>query len=190
MSQATLAACAAFYLVPVEEVLGRARVRRLVRVRAACAYVMRYRDGRSWSQIAKRIGRKDHTTAMHLVKVATKFIKDDPQFAGLVRHHMEQPKDCREITIPQMVEMPKPVEMPDKIESPAARAFYERMEKKPIKPLPSKYTAEQPVEMSDGQKFTLDYFGRDICERRFNRSIRAGSKLLLKAIEAARMAAA
>jgi hypothetical protein len=60
-------ASAAHFNVSVKEILGPSRLATLVSARHCAAYLMRDMRGISLPKIAKRLGRGDHTSALHAI---------------------------------------------------------------------------------------------------------------------------
>ena len=80
------AACQ-FRNISVQEFKSERRVREYVEPRFAVAYVLRrYRPDLSYPQIAKVLGKKDHTTIIHAVAQGQKLRRQNPEFAALVLH--------------------------------------------------------------------------------------------------------
>jgi chromosomal replication initiator protein len=72
---------AARYDVTPREIRSGRRSIRLVRPRHIVMYLAKTMTARSYPEIAMFLGGRDHTTVMHAVKVITKLMKDDADFA-------------------------------------------------------------------------------------------------------------
>lgn len=69
--------------IPPRELLGPGRTDRLARVRFAVAWVARKHHGRSYPEIGRGLGNRDHTSMMNAVKRAEELIQTDPSFYAL-----------------------------------------------------------------------------------------------------------
>jgi chromosomal replication initiation ATPase DnaA len=72
---------ATHYDVTPREIRSGRRNIRLVRPRHIVMYLCKTITARSYPEIAMFLGGRDHTTVMHAVKVITKLMKDDADFA-------------------------------------------------------------------------------------------------------------
>jgi hypothetical protein len=73
--------------ISVHEFKSERRIAEYARPRHAVAYVLkRYRPDLSNVQVARHLGRKDHSTIIHAVKAAEKLRRECPDFASLVLH--------------------------------------------------------------------------------------------------------
>ena len=81
-----MAACEA-YCITKAEFKGSGRVSEFVRPRQAVCYVLRTRrTDMSFPQIARVVGKKDHSTVIHAVQQARKLRLTDMRFAALCDH--------------------------------------------------------------------------------------------------------
>lgn len=191
MSAVTVAACADFYGIPCAEVFGPSKARAIVKVRAAIAYIMRNRDEVSYPQIAKRLGRTDHTTAIHLIRRANQWLEEDETFAELVEHHLALPKHCATPppTARQRERQPSLLDWkPPPAQTVNVAAF--RAKLAALKPVPKPEQEQQTLQYYGGGCVTVDRYGRDHSERAQIRDFKRGSAALLAAITAARQQAA
>lgn len=82
-----VAAACAYSRITIHEFKSERRVVEYTRPRHAVAYVLkRYRPDLSNLQVARHLGRKDHSTIIHSVKAAEKLRRKCPDFAALVLH--------------------------------------------------------------------------------------------------------
>jgi chromosomal replication initiation ATPase DnaA len=82
-----IAAACQFAHISIEEFRSPNRTRDYARARFAVAYVLkRYRPDLSYPQIARMLGRKDHTTILHAVAEAKKLRRSNDDFAALCLH--------------------------------------------------------------------------------------------------------
>ena len=191
MSAITVAACADFYRIPCAEVFGPSKARKLVKVRAAVAYILRNRDEATFPQIAKRLGRSDHTTAMHLVHRAAKWLAEDETFAELVNHHLAQPKHCAAPppTARQTERQPSLLDWkPPRTKSDNVAAL--RAQLAALTPVPKQKPVQERLRYRGGFTVTVDKNGRDRGELSQERNLARGSASLLAAINAAKQQAA
>ena len=70
-------AASSYYAAAIDDIMGRTRRRETLKVRQVIMYLCRC-FGMSLSNIGRRMN-KDHTTAMHSVKVVRVFMKQDEQ---------------------------------------------------------------------------------------------------------------
>ena len=188
MSAITVAACADFYGIPCAEVFGPSKARAIVKVRAAIAYILRTRDEVSYPQISKRLGRTDHTTAIHLVRRATDWLEEDETFAELVEHHLALPKHCA-APPPTARQRERQQSLLDWKPPPAQSANVAAFRAKlnALKPVPKKEMPEQErLQYDGGNSVRVDLNGRDKAELSQERNWRRGSASLLAAINAAK----
>lgn len=79
-----LAECAARRLgVSLAEFMGPSRVMPMAAVRQACFALIRQHEGRSYAQIGRAFGGRDHTTIMHGIQAHQDRVREQPQFAAL-----------------------------------------------------------------------------------------------------------
>lgn len=188
MSAITVAACADFYGIPCAEVFGPSKARAIVKVRAAIAYILRTRDEVSYPQISKRLGRTDHTTAIHLVRRATDWLEEDETFAELVEHHLTLPKHCA-APPPTARQRERQQSLLDWKPPPAQSANVAAFRAKlnALKPVPKKEMPEQErLQYYGGNSVRVDQNGRDKAELSQERNWRRGSAALLAAINASK----
>lgn len=77
------------FQVPVEDVVGPKRDKDIVVPRQVAMYMLRSELHLSFPKIARELGRKDHTTAMHSVEKIQQTLAGDP----LLRQHISNIKD-------------------------------------------------------------------------------------------------
>lgn len=75
-------AAARLHDVTAADVIGPSRSRTVAAARCLAMYLCRHLTGRSYHAIGMAFGRRDHTTAMHGVRVCTARIGRDPAFAA------------------------------------------------------------------------------------------------------------
>jgi len=71
----------AFYDLKEEEILSHSRKKELVKPRQIIMYLLREELGYSFTNIAEKMGQRDHTTIIHACKKITKEIEKNPVFA-------------------------------------------------------------------------------------------------------------
>lgn len=82
-----IAAACAYSQITVHEFKSARRIAEYTRPRHAVAYVLkRYRPDLSNLQVARHLGRTDHSTIIHAVKAAEKLRRNCHDFAALVLH--------------------------------------------------------------------------------------------------------
>jgi len=69
--------------VPVAEIIGKARHRRLVRIRQAVMFLAR-EEGHTSPVVGKRLGGRDHSTVLHGAEMIAQLIEDGDAVAELV----------------------------------------------------------------------------------------------------------
>lgn len=69
--------------IGVAEIVGDRRYQRLVRARAAVAWVARRTSERTLQQIASALGRTDHTTVLQMLRKAEQLRRVDPDFRAM-----------------------------------------------------------------------------------------------------------
>ncbi|WP_337846223.1 helix-turn-helix domain-containing protein [Sphingomonas sp.] len=69
--------------IGVAEIVGDRRYQRLVRARAAVAWVARKTSDRTLHQIARALGRTDHTTVRQMLRKAEQLRAADPAFRAM-----------------------------------------------------------------------------------------------------------
>lgn len=72
---------AAVFGVAVDEIVGRSRKRRVVRPRQAVAWVAREVTSRSFPEIGRLLGNRDHSTVIHAVALVEEYAARDPELA-------------------------------------------------------------------------------------------------------------
>jgi chromosomal replication initiator protein len=72
---------ASFYDLTEDEILGHSRKKELVKPRQIIMYLLREELGYSYTNIAEKIGGRDHTTVIHACKKIAKDIEDNTVFA-------------------------------------------------------------------------------------------------------------
>jgi chromosomal replication initiator protein len=72
---------AAHFALKQEDLLSARRQRAVARPRQAAMYLAKTMTTRSYPDIGRRFGGRDHTTVLHAVKVIEKLIASDPQMA-------------------------------------------------------------------------------------------------------------
>jgi len=72
---------AAFYDLKEEEILSHSRKKELVKPRQIIMYLLRDEFGYAFTNIAEKMGQRDHTTVIHACKKITKEIERNPVFA-------------------------------------------------------------------------------------------------------------
>lgn len=77
------------FQVPMEDVVGPKRDKDIVVPRQVAMYMLRSELHLSFPKIARELGRKDHTTAMHSVEKIQQTLAGDP----LLRQHISNIKD-------------------------------------------------------------------------------------------------
>ena len=70
-----------FYDLNESEILGHSRKKELVKPRQIVMYLLRNELKYSYTNIAEKMGNRDHTTVIHACKKITKEIEDNPVFA-------------------------------------------------------------------------------------------------------------
>lgn len=71
--------------ISYSEFMGPSKVAHLTQVRQAVVFALhRRRTDLSWPQIARLVGRTDHTTAIHAFQVAQTKLAKSPEFAEMV----------------------------------------------------------------------------------------------------------
>jgi chromosomal replication initiator protein len=70
-----------FYDLSENEILGHSRKKELVKPRQIVMYLLRNELKYSYTNIAEKMGNRDHTTVIHACKKITKEIEDNPVFA-------------------------------------------------------------------------------------------------------------
>ena len=70
-----------FYDLNENEILGHSRKKELVKPRQIVMYLLRTELKYSYTNIAEKMGNRDHTTVIHACKKITKEIEDNPVFA-------------------------------------------------------------------------------------------------------------
>lgn len=84
--KAFIAAAARAFMVPVESITAPSRATRVVRARQAAALLIRtHRKDASMTEIGRRLGGRDHTTILHGVKQARRFIELNEGFRDCYR---------------------------------------------------------------------------------------------------------
>lgn len=66
------------------DIVGDRRLAIMVRARQICFYLMRECSGLSYPEIARRVGNRDHTTAMHGANKIAKLIETDEKLRAVV----------------------------------------------------------------------------------------------------------
>jgi len=108
MSIPTIKAACEYFGLTEEVFFGPRRFYEIIRARSAVIYVMRQRDGQSFSQIGKRICR-DHSTVIHGMKRSEQMLVDDDDFAAFVNAQMALPKYSPRAVVMKLVsEAPPP----------------------------------------------------------------------------------
>lgn len=74
------------YGMPLSELVSRDRCKRVSYPRMVAVHIARQATGRSFPEIAARVGMEDHTSAIHAVNTTIKRLHDEPQ----LRADMEQ----------------------------------------------------------------------------------------------------
>jgi chromosomal replication initiator protein len=72
---------AAHFAMKPEDLLGARRSRAIARPRQAAMYLAKTLTTRSYPDIGRRFGGRDHTTVLHAVKVIEKLVLEDGQMA-------------------------------------------------------------------------------------------------------------
>ncbi|HPC30884.1 MAG TPA: chromosomal replication initiator protein DnaA [Candidatus Paceibacterota bacterium] len=72
---------AGFYDLKEEEILSHSRKKELVKPRQIIMYLLREEFGYAFTNIAEKMGQRDHTTIIHACKKITKEIEKNPVFA-------------------------------------------------------------------------------------------------------------
>lgn len=75
---------AKYFHVSLEDVLGPKRDKDIVVPRQVAMYMLRSELHLSFPKIARELGRKDHTTAMHSVEKITKELNYDPEIKDAI----------------------------------------------------------------------------------------------------------
>lgn len=68
---------AAYYGINVRHMVGEARGREIARPRQVAMYLARELSGKSFPDIGRRFGNRDHTTVMHAVRAVEQRIRED-----------------------------------------------------------------------------------------------------------------
>lgn len=112
MSIPTIKAACEYFGISEDTFFSERRFHEIIRARRAVIYVMRNRDGQSFPQIGKRIGR-DHSTVIHNHRHAEIAMTEDDDFAAFVDAQMALPKYSPRAVIMQLVrdEPPAPAMM-------------------------------------------------------------------------------
>jgi chromosomal replication initiator protein len=77
---------AGFYSVRIQDMDGPRRTRNLVRPRQTAMYLAKTMTPRSYPEIGRRFGDRDHTTVMHAVRQIERLAAADPVLAGEIEH--------------------------------------------------------------------------------------------------------
>ncbi len=72
---------ASFYDLKEEEILSHSRKRELVKPRQIIMYLLREEMGYAFTNIAEKMGQRDHTTVIHACRKITKEMEKNPVFA-------------------------------------------------------------------------------------------------------------
>ena len=72
---------ASFYDLSESEILGHSKKKELVKPRQIVMYLLREEFKYSYTNIAEKIGNRDHTTIIHAYKKINKEIEENPVFA-------------------------------------------------------------------------------------------------------------
>jgi len=72
---------ASFYDLPEKDILSHSRKKELVKPRQIIMYLLREELGYSYTNIAEKLGQRDHTTVIHAYKKISAEIEKNPVFA-------------------------------------------------------------------------------------------------------------
>jgi chromosomal replication initiator protein len=72
---------AAYFTMKQEDLIGARRSRAVVRPRQAAMFLAKTLTTRSYPDIGRRFGGRDHTTVLHAVRVIEKLVAEDGQMA-------------------------------------------------------------------------------------------------------------
>lgn len=159
MIDPAISASAAYFGITADDILGPGRNSRFVKARNAAAYIMRHRDGASYPEIGRRLGR-DHTSVMHGVRKCTDAVQADRSLAAFVAAQIAR----------RVYEGPRPAPPP------------------PPPPPPRKWE-RIVISGAKDSPLVLDEDGYQPCEIIARDGIIHGSRRLAQAINAARLAA-
>src|SRR5206468_12812306 len=82
--------CARHFQIPVEDIVGPKRDKDIVVPRQIAMYMLRNELKLSYPKIAKELGRKDHTTAIHSVEKIDNELRADANLRMAVSEIREQ----------------------------------------------------------------------------------------------------
>ena len=68
-----------FFDIPINEVMGKSREKRLVVPRQIIMFLLREELDLSYPAIGQELGKRDHTTAMHACEKVNNEIKNNPK---------------------------------------------------------------------------------------------------------------
>lgn len=80
-------------LIPAREILGKSRMRHIVRVRQAVAYVCLRQGVHSSAQIGRVLGR-DHSTVLHSYEQAEAIMERNSEYAAFINAIMAEADGC------------------------------------------------------------------------------------------------
>lgn len=92
MTQSVVHAVARDMLLMPDDITGSVRTPYMVKARKVCTVILRDRYAFSFPRIARILGRRDHTTIIHLYKTGKAAIAADENLTALVERHMVEPK--------------------------------------------------------------------------------------------------
>jgi chromosomal replication initiator protein len=82
--------CAKHFQIPMEEIMGPKRDKDIVVPRQVAMYMLRSELHLSFPKIARELGRKDHTTAIHSVEKIEKEVSYDADIKAAVTEIKER----------------------------------------------------------------------------------------------------
>lgn len=196
-------ACAATGFYP-EVLRSKSRITAVVQTRQAIMYVLRKRTKFSFPQIAKFVGRTDHTTAIHAMESVVERAKRNPEYEAFVESLMTadpvKPFSAPAMLIEHKITPAIPVASSGRewtapeppVVTVEAHHRPEVVKRPPVprscrkRPRHAKKATYQLIDCEVGPKFMVDEKGRDPFENRLEASIIAGSRGLALSILTAR----
>lgn len=147
MSLATIASALAYFEVDREEFFSKSRFTRPVTARQAVSYVMKTRDGTSYSSIGLRL-KRDHSTIIHAVEKVEETLAKDDELRIWVEAQMAIPKHPLH---PTFIDNPYRMNMSVSGRKPAPN------EKPPVLiDLPNFRPVPKPPEKAEPNRFHID----------------------------------
>ena len=180
MSLATIASALAYFEVDREEFFSKSRFTRPVTARQAVSYVMKTRDGISYSSIGLRL-KRDHSTIIHAVEKVEEALAKDDELRIWVEAQMDLPPHSRDVLLVQnpyrFKHSPVVITRSSKPATPPLIIPNFQMVQKPITP-----PQFEDMEINRYRSIKVNADGNTIEDHRELVRIERGSKKLMKAI--------